>query len=76
MDISYLKAALGKIPMNRVDNTEVNKIFEMVDGAYGMNFRVVELVRRTTLRWYGHERRIYQNRLVKREFSKVERRVC
>ena len=68
VEMSYLRAASGRHRMERVGNREVYENFGMEEKAEGINCGVVEWVKRNTLRWYGHVRRMPEDRIAKKVF--------
>ena len=66
----YLRAAIGVTRMYRVRNEEVYERCGMAKGIARVN--CVEWVKRNALRWYGHVRRMPEERMAKRVYqSKV-----
>ena len=69
VEMTYLRAAAGVTRLDRVRNEEVYERFGMEEGALGVRCGVVEWVKRNSLRWYGHVRRMTEERLTKRVYQ-------
>ena len=69
VEMNYLRTAMGITRMDRVSNTEVYEHFGMTERAVGVNCGVVEWVKRSALRWYGHVRRMPEDRLAKKVYQ-------
>ena len=55
--------------MDDVSNEEVDKNFGMSKRAVGIECGVVERVKRNTMRWYGHVRRMPEERMAKKVYQ-------
>ena len=72
VEMIYLRAAIGVTRMDRVRNDEVYERCGMAEGLPGVNCGVVNWVNRNALKWYGHVRRIPEERMAKKVYqSKV-----
>ena len=69
VEMQYLRGAMGRTRMDGVRNMEVYEYFGMNENAVGMDCGVVEWVKRSSLRWYGHVRRMSEERMAKRVFE-------
>ncbi len=56
--MSYLRGRCGVSRMDGESNENVYRKFGMFSRGEGMSCRVVEMVKRSTLRWFGHLERI------------------
>ncbi len=54
VEMSYLRGACGVSRWDRESNEDTYRSFGMSKTAVGRNCGVVEWVKRSTLRWYGH----------------------
>ncbi len=76
VEMSFLRAASGISIIERVSNERIYENFGMSEKKEGIKCGVVEWMKRNTLRWYGHVRRMEEDRLVKRVYdSEVAGRV-
>ena len=69
VEMTYLRAGAGITRLDRVSNEEVYEGYGMMDKASGVNCGVVEWVKRNALRWYGHVRRMPEERMTKRVYQ-------
>ena len=69
VEMTYLRGALGRTRWDRMRNQDVYESFGMSEKAMGVNCGVVEWVKRSALRWYGHIRRMPEERLAKRVYQ-------
>ena len=69
VEMSYLRSACGLSRQMRIRNEEVYERFGMGEKAVGVGCGVVESVKRSTLRWFGHLERMDNDRLTKRVYS-------
>ena len=67
--MSYLRGACGLTRWDRERNESVYERFGMMEKGVGVNCGVVEWVKRSTLRWYGHVERMKDGELVKRIYE-------
>ncbi len=56
--MSYLRGASGVSRWNRESNEDTYERFGMNKAAAGVECGVIEWVKRSTLRWYGHVMRM------------------
>ncbi len=68
MEMSYLRGACGVTRWDGVSNECVYKSCGMGGRANGVNCRVVEWVKRHTLRWFGHIERMGSEEFVKKVY--------
>ena len=69
VEMNYLRTVMGITRMDRVSNMEVYEHFGMTEKAVGVNCGVVEWAKRSALRWYGHVRRMPEDRLAKKVYQ-------
>lgn len=69
VEMSFFRMAAG---MNRLDgpsNREVYESFGMEEQALGIDCGVVEWIKRSTLRWYGHVQRMDEDRMPRKIYG-------
>ena len=69
VEMSYLRGASGVRGTRELSNEEVYERFGMGERAVGVGCGVVESVKRSTLRWFGHVERMESDRLTKRVYQ-------
>ncbi len=67
--MTYLRGACGRNRMNGESNESVYGKFGMSFKSEGMNCGVVEVVKCSTLRWFGHLERMGGDELRKRIYK-------
>merc|ERR1719391_468942 len=73
--MSYLRSSLGVTRWNQIENEEIYRRFGMSERGEGMKCGVVEWVKRSALRWFGHVQRMEENVLARKTHaSSVEGR--
>ncbi len=55
VEMSYMRGACGVSRLDGESNEDMYERFGMSEAAVGMDSRVIELVKRSTLIWYGHD---------------------
>ena len=68
VEMSYLRGACRGYGPDRMSNEEVYERFEMGEKSAGVGCGVVETVKRSTLRWFGHLERMEDERLTKKVY--------
>ncbi len=72
-EMSNLRDGCGVSRMDEESNENVYRKFGMSSRGEGMNCRMVEMVKRSTLRWFGHLERMDERELTKRIYrSKID----
>ncbi len=75
VEMSYLRGGCGVNRMDGESNENVHRKFGMSSRGDGMSCGVVEMVKRSTLRWSGHLERMDERELTKRIYrSKIDAR--
>ncbi len=75
VEISYMRGSCGVSRWDRESNEDTYGRFGMSESAVEMDCGVVEWVKRSTLRWYGHVMRMNECDFTKRVYeSTIERR--
>ncbi len=67
--MSYLRGACGLNRMDSESNVSVYGKFGMSVKSEGMNCGVMEVVKRSTLRWFRHLERMWEDELTKRIYK-------
>ncbi len=71
--MNYLRGGCGVNRMNCESNENVYRKFDMSSRGEGMSCGVVEMVKRSTLRWFGYLERMDERELTKRIYrSKID----
>ncbi len=68
-EMSYLQGACGVSRWDRESNEDTYGRFGMSETAVGMDYGVIEWVKRSTLRWYGHVMRMNECDFTKRVYE-------
>ena len=69
VEMTYLRAGVGVTRMDRISNEEVYERYGMAEEKPGVDCGVVEWVKRNALRWYGHVRRMPEERMTKKVYQ-------
>lgn len=69
IEINDLRAASAILVMDEVRNEEAHERFDIDEKELCENGKVVKQVKRITIRWYGHVRKIPEERLAKRDYQ-------
>ncbi len=69
VEMSYMRGACGVSRWDRESNEDMYRRFGMSETAVGMDCGVVEWVKRSTLRWYGHVKRMNECDFTRRVFE-------
>ncbi len=73
VEMSFLRGGCGVKRMDGESNEDVYKKFGMSSRGGGMSCGVVKMVKRSTLRWFGHLERIDERELTKKVYrSKID----
>ena len=73
VEMSYLRTACGVSRLDGESNESVYNRFGMTSRGEGMKCGVVEGVKRSTLRWFGHMERMDESEITKRVYrSKID----
>ncbi len=67
--MSYMQGACGMSRWDRESNEDTYGRFGMSESVVGMDFGVVEWVKRSTLIWYGHVMRMNECDFTKRVYE-------
>ena len=76
VEMSYLRGACGGNRMDGESNEDVYSKFGMSRCGEGMKCGVVEMVKRSTLRWFGHMERMPGSEMTKRVYRSVVKAVA
>jgi len=68
VEMSYLRTACGVSRLDGESNESVYNRFGMTSRGEGMKCGVVEGVKRSTLRWFGHMERMDESEMTKRVY--------
>ncbi len=66
VEMSYLRSACGVSRMDGMSNESVYELFGMCDVDDGKKFRVVDEVKRQTLKWFGHMERMEEGKMTRK----------
>ncbi len=73
--MSYVRGACGVSRWDGESNEDIHRKFGMIETAVGMDYGVVEWVKQSTLRWYGHMMRMNECDFTERVYeSRIEGR--
>ncbi len=71
VEMIYMRDACGVSRWDRESNEDMYRRFGMSESAVGMDCGVVEWVKRSTLRWYGHVMRMNECYFTKKVYESI-----